>query len=141
TPDRKGDPTKGTAIFMQQGSVPCHSIHKGDPLKGPFMGRIGSCMNREQIAESILKPYDSISHCFATVLIVTKSNDSYMGFVTSENANTIVLRDITGHVSTIKTSDIASREEMEMSMMPSGLANSLSIEEFASLVTYLSEQK
>ncbi|HUH20044.1 DUF7133 domain-containing protein [Albibacterium sp.] len=139
--DIKGDPTKGTAIFMQQGCVACHSINKGDPLKGPFMGQIGSIMNREQIAESILKPNASISQGFATVLIVTKSNDSYMGFVTSESANTIVLRDITGHVSTIKTSDIASREEMEMSMMPSGLANSLSIEEFASLVTYLSEQK
>lgn len=139
--DIKGDPTKGTAIFMKQGCVACHSINKGDPLKGPFMGQIGSIMNREQIAESILKPNASISQGFATVLIVTKSKDSYMGFVTSENANEIVLRDITGHVSTIKTADIASREELEMSMMPSGLGNSLSIEEFASLVTYLSEQK
>jgi len=139
--DIKGDPSKGTAIFMQQGCIACHSINKGDPLKGPFMGQIGSIMNREQIAESILKPNASISQGFATVLIVTKSKDSYMGFVTAENANELVLRDITGNVSTIKTSDIASREEMEMSMMPSGLANSLSIEEFASLVTYLSEQK
>lgn len=139
--DIKGDPMKGNAIFMKQGCVACHSINKGDPLKGPFMGQIGSIMNREQIAESILKPNASISQGFATVLIVTKSKDSYMGFVTAENANEIVLRDITGHVSTIKTSDIASREEMEMSMMPSGLGNSLSIEEFASLVTYLSEQK
>jgi len=98
-------------------------------------------MNREQIAESILKPNASISQGFATVHVVTKSKDSYMGFVTSETANTLVLRDITGQVSTIRKADIASREELEMSMMPGGLANSLSIEEFASLVTYLSEQK
>jgi putative heme-binding domain-containing protein len=139
--ETKGDPSKGSAIFMKQGCFACHSVNEGEPLKGPFMGQIGSIMNREQIAESILKPNASISQGFATVLITTKSNDSYMGFVTSQNANEIVLRDIAGQVSTIKTSDIATRQELEMSMMPSGLGNSLSIEEFASLVTYLSEQK
>jgi hypothetical protein len=30
---------------------------------------------------------------------------------------------------------------METSMMPSGLANALSYEEFASLITFLSQQK
>ncbi len=37
--------------------------------------------------------------------------------------------------------NIKSREELENSMMPVGLANALSFEELASLVTYLQEQK
>jgi hypothetical protein len=52
-----------------------------------------------------------------------------------------VMRDITGQLYTIKTSDIISRKEMEESMMPTGLANALSYEEFASLITFLSQQK
>lgn len=137
----KGDVSLGKTLFVKQGCVACHSINKGETLKGPFMGQIGSIMTREQIAESILKPNASISQGFASVLINAKGNKSYMGFITEETAQKLVLRDITGQVYTIKVSDVISRKELETSMMPTGLANALSYEEFASLITYLSEQK
>ncbi len=137
----KGNPALGKGIFTKQGCVACHSLSKGEPLKGPFMGQIGSIMSREHIAESILKPNASISQGFATVMITTKDDKTYMGFVTAETAGKVTLRDIAGQVSNIKTSDIATRKELETSMMPEGLANSLSYEEFASLITFLSEQK
>ena len=136
-----GNAAQGKAIFQKQGCGACHSLNKGEPLKGPFMGQVGSIMNREQIAESILKPNASIAQGFASVLIMTKDDNSYMGFVTSQSATRIALRDIAGQEHIINTKDIASRETLEMSMMPAGLANSLSMEEFASLVTFLSEQK
>ena len=136
-----GDASLGKTLFTSQGCVACHSINKGETLKGPFMGQIGSIMNREQIAESILKPNASISQGFASVLITAKGNKSYMGFVTAETADKITMRDIGGNVSTVKTADIISRKEMETSMMPPGLANALSYQEFASLITFLAEQK
>ena len=137
----KGDPEVGKKLFTRQGCVACHSINKGDVMKGPFMGQIGSIMARDQIAESILKPNASISQGFATVMITAKGNKTYMGFVTGESAGELTLRDIAGQVTRIKTSDIVKREEMENSMMPAGLANALSYEEFASLITFLSQQK
>ncbi|MDB5260758.1 MAG: heme-binding protein [Adhaeribacter sp.] len=137
----KGDAIKGKSLFTQQGCIACHSVSKGETMKGPFMGQIGSIMNREQIAESILKPNASISQGFATVLINAKGDKSYMGFISEESADKVVMRNIAGEVFTIKTSDILKRKEMETSMMPAGLANSLSYEEFASLITFLSQQK
>jgi putative heme-binding domain-containing protein len=137
----KGEAKKGEELFTQQGCVACHSIKKGEALKGPYMGQIGSIMNRDQIAESILKPNASISQGFATVLIETKNEESYVGFITSETSEKVVMRNIAGQEFTIKASDISSREELETSMMPAGLANSLSFEEFASLITYLANQK
>ncbi|WP_373513734.1 c-type cytochrome [Persicitalea sp.] len=137
----KGDPTVGKKLFTMQGCVACHSINKGETMKGPFMGQIGSIMTREQIAESILKPNASISQGFSTVMITAKGNKTYMGFVTGESANELTLRDIAGQVTRIKASDVVKREEMENSMMPAGLANALSYEEFASLITFLSQQK
>lgn len=136
-----GDPALGKQLFTQQGCIACHSLSKSEPMKGPFMGQIGSIMNREQIAESILKPNASISQGFATVQINAKGNKSYMGFVTEESSTRLVLRDIAGQVYTIKASDVISRKELETSMMPAGLANALSYEEFASLITFLSQQK
>ena len=137
----KGDPTAGRALLSRQGCVACHSINKGDALKGPYLGQIGAIMTREKIAESILKPNESLAQGFATVSIATKDNKGYVGFITAETPELITLRDIGGLISTIKVVDIASRKRMDNSMMPAGLANGLSYEEFASLITFLSEQK
>lgn len=137
----KGDPAKGKILFVNQGCVACHSLTREEKMKGPFMGQIGSIMNRERIAESILKPNASISQGFATVTVTAKGNKTYVGFITEETATKVVMRDIAGEVYTVKTADILSRKEMKTSMMPTGLANALSYEEFASLVNFLSQQK
>jgi len=137
----KGNSETGKKLFVTQGCVACHSISKGEIMKGPFMGQIGSIMTREQITESILKPDASISQGFSSVLISAKKDKTYMGFITEETASRVILRDIAGQVYNIRTSDIIKREELAHSMMPAGLTNALSYEELASLVAYLSEQK
>ncbi|GAA5522380.1 c-type cytochrome [Aliifodinibius salicampi] len=135
-----GDIEQGKKLFIQQGCQACHTISQEGVQKGPFLGQIGGIMNRQQIAESILKPNASISQGFATVQISTDDNKSYTGFVTRETAEELEIRDIAGQSTTIKKSNIESRRELETSMMPSGLANALSYEEFTSLVEFLSQQ-
>lgn len=139
--DIKGDAVKGKALFTSQGCIACHSIEKGQALKGPFMGQIGSIMNRDQIVESILKPNASISQGFASVQISTNDGKFFMGFVTAESAEELTIRDIAGNATKLEKKNIKDRKELENSMMPPGLANSLSFEELASLVTYLAQQK
>ncbi len=139
--DIKGDPVLGEKLFARQGCVACHNLKMGETMKGPFMGQIGSIMNRQQIAESILKPNASISQGFASVSVKTKDGKSYMGFVSKESSEELELRNIAGQVFTIKKSDITKQEVLETSMMPAGLANSMSFEEFASLITFLAQQK
>src|SRR6185437_2728974 len=137
----KGNPADGRRLFIQQGCNTCHTLGKGEVMKGPFMGQIGSIMTRKQIAESILTPNASIAQGFSTVQVATKDGKILMGFVTEEAADKIVLRDITGAVRTIPTKNIKDRKELKYSMMPTGMANALSYEEFASLITFLSQQK
>lgn len=137
----KGDAAKGRVLFTNQGCIACHSLSRSEKMKGPFMGQIGSIMNRERIAESILKPNASISQGFATVTVTAKGNKTYVGFITEETATKVVMRDIAGEVYTVNAADILSRKEMKTSMMPTGLANALSYDEFASLVSFLAQQK
>ncbi len=137
----KGNPANGRKLFIQQGCNACHTLDKGEAMKGPFMGQIGSIMTRKQIAESILKPNASISQGFSTVQIDTKDGKTVLGFVTGESADKITLRDITGAVHVIPVKNIKDRKELKYSMMPTGMANALSYEEFASLITFLSQQK
>ncbi|MDP4283178.1 MAG: c-type cytochrome [Bacteroidota bacterium] len=137
----KGNPANGRRLFRQQSCITCHTLDKGEALKGPFMGQIGAIMNRKQIAESILQPNASIAQGFSTVQVQTKDGKTVTGFVTEEAADKIVLRDITGAVHTILTKNIQKRQDLKNSIMPTGMANALSYEEFASLITFLSQQK
>ena len=64
-----------------------------------------------------------------------------MGFVTNRLSDQIEMRDIAGTVTTLKTSTIANETLLPISMMPAGLANGMSMNDFASLVHYLAAQK
>ncbi len=136
----EGNPDRGEELFEEQGCIACHAVNKGDVMKGPFMGQIGSIMTRDQITESILKPNASISQGFSTYLVETADN-AYVGFVTAESADALTLRDIGGKATELDKQDITNREELDHSMMPTGLVNGLSMEELASLVTFLETQK
>lgn len=137
----KGDPKRGRELFDTQGCIACHTIDKTQALKGPYMGHIGSIMKRDQIAESILKPNASISQGFSTTQVELKSGETRIGFVSKETAEDLELRDIAGQVYRLKKSNVKSRKELEISMMPEGLVNGLSVRDFASLLSFLESQK
>ncbi|MEM7384219.1 MAG: NPCBM/NEW2 domain-containing protein [Verrucomicrobiota bacterium] len=137
----KGRKKNGEKLFTQQGCMACHTLTSDETLKGPYMGQVGAILSREQIAESILKPNASISQGFATVLATTKSGGAHAGFITAETADEIEMRDIAGQVTKLKKTELKDRKELETSMMPPGLANALSLQEFADLVDFLAIRK
>ncbi|MCM8536216.1 MAG: NPCBM/NEW2 domain-containing protein [Lentisphaeraceae bacterium] len=137
----KGDAKKGLSIYNRSGCVACHSINAGDPLKGPHLGQIGAILDRSQMAMAILKPNDTISQGFATHMITTKEGQVYQGFISKERPEGIELRNITGQIFEIPAAKIKDRKELHTSMMPPGLVNGLSLEEFASLISFLQGKK
>jgi putative heme-binding domain-containing protein len=137
----KGSMSKGKALFAQQGCVACHALNKDEVQKGPYLGQIGGIMDADRIAMSILRPEQEISQGFKTVSITTKKGGAHVGFVTNRLSDQIEMRDIAGTVTTLKTSDIANETLLPISMMPAGLANGMSMNDFASLVHYLAAQK
>ncbi len=137
----KGDPAVGKTLFTRQGCIACHATDPDSAAKGPYMGQIGSIMNRQQIAVAILRPNDAISQGFQTTLIKTKDGKMHMGFVTERNADELSMRDIAGQVTKVSLANVEKEDHMPQSMMPEGLTNSLTLEEFASMVEYLSQNK
>ena len=137
----KGAPSKGPALFAAQGCVACHALSKDEVQKGPYLGQIGGIMNAERIAMSILRPNAEISQGFKTVSITTKKGATYVGFVTKRLSDLIEIRDIAGKVTTLKPAEVSAETLLPISMMPAGLANGMSIEDFASLVHFLAAQK
>ena len=137
----KGNPKKGPSLFASQGCIACHALKKSEVQKGPYLGQIGGIMNAEKIALSIIRPNAEISQGFKTVSITTKKGGAHVGFVTKRLSDQIEIRDIAGQITRLNPADVASETLLPISMMPAGLANGMSIEDFASLVHFLAAQK
>jgi putative heme-binding domain-containing protein len=135
----KGDASRGPQIFMQATCFACHTTKKDEPPKGPYLGNIASIYPRRELAENILNPNKTIAMGFATHTITLKDGTVKTGFVVSEAADVVTIRDITAQEVKIPTANIAKRDKSETSMMPPGLTAGLTVEDFASLLTWLEQ--
>lgn len=134
-----GDTTRGPQLFTQQGCIACHTVAKGEALKGPYLGNIATIYKRRELAEAILLPNKSIAMGFATHIFTLKDGTQQAGFVVQEAADAITIRTITSQEVRIPVAQVAKRDKLEQSIMPEQLVATLTVEDFASLVSYLEE--
>jgi putative heme-binding domain-containing protein len=137
----KGTASRGREVFTTAGCVKCHTLDRGDEPKGPFLGDVGVKFDAKYIVESILRPNAKIAQGFSSEMIVVKGQSSYSGFVSRETADEVQLRDLTGKVTIIVKDGIQKRTQLPGSMMPQGLVDDLSLDDFASLLTFLESLK
>ncbi|MBL6843375.1 MAG: DUF1080 domain-containing protein [Verrucomicrobiae bacterium] len=133
----EGDAAQGKELFNRQSCNVCHSILPDEPQKGPYLGSVGNLFNREQLITHVIDPGAEVAQGFQTYNFQLKDGNFASGFVTARDEKIIELRNVTGTILTINATDISSEEVLKTSMMPSGLVNSLTVQEFASLIDYL----
>ena len=134
---KKGDPARGEQLFTQIGCAACHTVRADEPVKGPFLGNIASIYRREQLAEAILQPNKTLAQGFVTHRFELKDGEELEGFVIREAADVVTIRNVAAQEIQVKVADINRREKLEKSLMPEGLADPLTLTEFASLLDYL----
>jgi putative membrane-bound dehydrogenase-like protein len=137
----KGDKTLGKLLFSRQGCIACHATSQSEVQKGPYMGNVGGAFNREYILESIIDPDKVLSQGFATVTLTLNDGSTRQGFISSKTDDIIELRNLFGQLSIIPRSEVKNEHKAGNSMMPTGLVNTLNIQEFASLLDYLCSLK
>ena len=93
------------------------------------------------MVESVLKPSAKIAQGFDTYLFVLENGKTVTGFVVSESAASVILREINGLSKTIAQDAIEERVKLKLSMMPKGLADNLTPTELADLLAYLESLK
>jgi putative membrane-bound dehydrogenase-like protein len=133
----KGDVAKGKVLFKAQSCVACHTVADGQMPKGPHMVDIGKRYSPLELVESVLKPSAKIAQGFETYLFEITDGKVYNGFVVSESAKAVLIREATGVQRELKRDQIESRSIQKQSMMPDGLVNNLTPEELAHLLAYL----
>ena len=135
----KGDIEKGRAIFERAESscVMCHRVGGKGVDFGPALSEIGSKLPKEQIFDNILNPNNGLSMGFETTQLALKDGGVGLGIVRSETQDEVVLALPGGASNKFDKKQIAKREKLTTSLMPSGLNQALSQDELVNLVEYL----
>ena len=139
--ERRGDPGLGAELFVAKKCVTCHSAGPDSAGLGPSLANAAGIYNRRQFAESILLPHKSIAQGFATTALVLDDGKALVGFVTSEAADLLVMRDAQGAEHRVAKAAIEERSKLPTSAMPEGLVADLSVAQFASLLDYIEGMK
>ncbi len=136
----KGDPAKGELIFRRKElqCMACHAYGGAGGLVGPDMTSIGASAQPDYLVESLLIPAKAVKEGYHAVRVVTAEDKVYLGIKVREANGLLVLRTPEDKEVTIPVKDIAERGEAK-SIMPEGLTDTLTKQEFADLTAFLSQ--
>ena len=132
-----GDAGRGKTLFTSQSCRACHTDADGQTPKGPHLVDIGKRYSPAELVESILKPGAKIAQGYESYQFATVDGRVVTGFVVSERASSVQVRESSGTLRELKRSDIEERRRQETSAMPEGIAANLTPEGLADLLAYL----
>ncbi len=135
----KGNPAKGSEILKTQACIACHSIREGDPKRGPDLNQIGGQLDREAIAEAILKPDAGIAISWVDVTL--KDGTVKQGTLVEKTDAQVIVRDIAGIAHTHKATDVTQVKTSASTLMGPHLLDSLTMPQFADVIAYLHSLK
>lgn len=137
---RPGEAPKGRQIFFQEGvqCARCHRINGEGTDFGPDLSHIAQKYARSQILENILFPSKTIEPNFISYQVETKDELSYSGFILKRTSDEIVLKDPNAKEVHLRSQDVKTVQAQSISVMPELLLQSLTVQNVADLLEYLS---
>ncbi|MBA4189309.1 MAG: sorbosone dehydrogenase [Planctomycetaceae bacterium] len=136
----KADAARGEIIFRRKElqCMACHGIGGAGGQVGPDMTSLGASAQRDYLVESLLIPNKAVKEGYNAIRVVTLDDKVYLGIKVREVGGLLVIRTPEDKEITIAVKDIAERGETK-SIMPEGLTDTLTKQEFADLTRFLSE--
>jgi putative heme-binding domain-containing protein len=143
--EMKGDAKAGAAVFRNNSGGPncigCHQIGDEGRLVGPPLTTIANKLSREQLFESILTPSAGILMSYELWIVRTKDGDIKTGIKTEDTDDHVTLKDNNGEYLDIPVGKIDQKKQSMLSMMPDDITKTMTIQELADVVEYLTQQR
>lgn len=135
-----GDVQRGREVYRRErlNCVVCHRINDVGGRVGPDLSSVGSASRTSDLLESILRPSATIKQGYDTVLALTLDGRVLSGVVQQRTQEFISIRDAENNEHVISMDDVEEIRTGEVSLMPAGLAETLTREDLVDLVCYLS---
>jgi putative heme-binding domain-containing protein len=139
----KGNRAHGQEVFMSESvsCFKCHQVQNHGTDFGPNLSEIGTKLAKEAIYESILDPSAGIAFGYEAWQLDLKNGDEAYGLLASESNDEICIKAQGGIVTRYKKSAVARRTQQKTSIMPAGLAQTMSQQDLVDLVEYLASLK
>jgi putative heme-binding domain-containing protein len=137
---REGDARRGQDLFNSEQRLSCTRCHTVDGTAakaGPDLFAIGDKFGRREIIESVLSPSTNIAVGYSTTIVETKTGDEYSGVIKQATPAELGLMGADALLVRIHTADILKRRTGEVSLMPEGLQEGLTLQEFTDVIEYL----
>lgn len=90
---------------------------------------------------SVLEPSNRILSGYQVTIVITDDGRTHQGIIKRETPESIELVDAEGKTSSLPIDTIVERETANVSVMPNGLKDGLTLEDFANVVGYLESLK
>lgn len=136
------DPRAGQRLFFHPqgpGCFRCHQIDGRGQQVGPGLirtnGRIA--LNRERLVEAIINPSKDIDPGFLPLTIVTIDGQTASGIYHKHNNKERSIYDSNGKIRSFKIDEIEEMVPSKTSIMPNGLVEQMTLQEFRDLIVYL----
>lgn len=137
----QGDTKRGVEIYQRAtlGCLACHTVNGQGGNLGPNLSALGSAQPVEFIVGAILDPQKEIKEGYTSIAVTTKGGDEFQGHQVRETKEELVLRDTLQNQEVRVPRATIQEKRVIGSIMPAGLADALTREEFRDLVRFLSE--
>jgi putative heme-binding domain-containing protein len=129
-----GDRLRGSALYSELRCAQCHgSIQAlGPPLTG-----IAQRFSREDLFRTIAEPDRKISDRYRATVLETVDGKIYRGLVIYQSVDGVTLQDSQGQTVRLERDSIERQTPSDRSLMPSGLLQGLTPQQYADLWSYL----
>ncbi|HEX4147051.1 MAG TPA: PVC-type heme-binding CxxCH protein [Pirellulales bacterium] len=135
----EGDAARGEAVFRRAECLKCHSIAGAGGRVGPDLISIGASAQVDYLIESILDPSAKIKENYHSLKVATDDGLVYSGVKVRQSDKDLVLRDVDDREIVIPLDTIDGQPQPGLSLMPVGVADSLTHGELIDVVRFMSE--
>lgn len=142
--ENAGNVEAGRKIFANAqgvGCIKCHSVDKEGGKVGPDLTGIAIKYPRAELIRSVLEPSNRIASGYDTTTVVTDEGKVITGLLKSETPQELELLLADGKSAKVSIDSIEERQKSSLSLMPNGLKDGMTLEDFASIVAYLESLK
>jgi putative heme-binding domain-containing protein len=132
----QGDRARGEKVYRTSCAT-CHRLAGQGTKVGPDLeGILGR--DRAALLVDLLDPNRAMDPSYQVYVVRTTSNETVNGILASETPAGVTLRRAGGEESTIARRDIAELKAWPASLMPEGIENNVTAQDFADLLEFLS---
>lgn len=134
-----GNAQAGRDIFVNKRAActACHRVGSDGGKIGPDLTKVGERRSQRDLLEAVLFPSATVGQGFETYVIQTTGGQTVTGLVTRRTADALYLRTPDQKDIRLATADIEQMKPSPVSIMPSGLEQTMTHEQLRDLIAYL----